>query len=97
MTRPIPDIIADVAATTGVSTPALLGHRRTKAICRARFLAIAAIKHSRPSITLLELSEWLGKKDHATAYNALLRFRDLYDTCPTFRADATELGLPARI
>jgi chromosomal replication initiation ATPase DnaA len=89
----IPTIIGEVAVATGIPAPAITGCRRTDGIVFARFLAVAAIRQAFPHMSLVELAEAVGRRDHGTAHNALRQFQNLCKTSPHFLSVARRLNL----
>ena len=73
-------IIEAVGNITGLPALAITGRRRTDRICKARFLAIAAIRHAYPAFTLQETADIIGRKDHGTVAHAMLTHRELLAT-----------------
>ena len=93
----ISDIIQRIADTTGIPYSAIIGPRRSRKVCMARFLAMGAIRIAFPHWALVDVSESLGRADHATIYHGLCRYRELWDTDQEFHRQALLCGLPQRI
>lgn len=87
------EIIGQVACVSGVTAPAITGGRRTSAVCRARFLAVAAIHEVWPWFSMYELAAAVGRGDHGTAVNAIRQTQRLMSTDTEFRAQAEALGI----
>ena len=94
---PPSEILAIVADVTGVSVNQITGRRRSRRVCTARFLAMAAISHAFPRWARVDVAECVGKADHGTIYHGIIRYRDLHDSCAEFRRLADALGLPYAI
>ena len=87
-------VIEAVSAVTGVSPAEITGPRRTNRICFARFLTMAGVRIAFPWWALIDVSQAVGRGDHATIYHGLCRYRTLFDTDKHFRNAALTLGLP---
>lgn len=81
-------IIREVAAVTRLLPAQITGPRRTNRICRARFLAIAAIRHAFPRFTLKDIADAIGRKDHCTISHAERAHRKLMKKDPSYVEDA---------
>lgn len=86
------EIIGEVATITGVPAPAITGRRRTLAVSRARWLAIAAIRGADSSATFMQLGA-LFRRHHTAIIKATHGHRKLLKTDPNYQALARQVCL----
>ncbi|KQM23148.1 hypothetical protein ASE73_02675 [Sphingomonas sp. Leaf24] len=69
----IATIVATTAATFDVSADRIRGVARDRDTVRARFAAIWTIRHLNPNLSLRQIAEALGRRDHNSILHALAR------------------------
>ena len=84
-------IIGTVAIITGVPAPAITGKRRSRRVCRARFLAAHALRVANDWCPLVDIAAALNRKDHGSIINALRQHAALMQTTPEYRQWEAEL------
>lgn len=72
-TATVRDIIRAVASTFGLTSADLMGPSVFKAIVRARWAAIHAVRMAKPDMSLPALGRAFGGKDHTTIRYAILK------------------------
>ena len=86
-------IISEVALVTGVPAPAITGRNRSKHVCQARFLAVAALWEFYNWWTLKQTADFLNRTEHGTIIHARARHLQLQQSDPAYLALATQIYL----
>lgn len=79
------DVYRAVEKETGVTSWQIMGCRKTDRVTLARCMVIAALNIIRPDFSLNDLAEAVRKSSHRTAFSALKRARDMFETDQFFR------------
>jgi len=81
----VEEILRTVAKAFSVKTEDIYGKSRMEAIALARHVCMYVIRRFIPSMSLIQIAEALGRKDHTTVIHGEKRIRDKADTDESFR------------
>jgi len=84
-------IIETVANVTGIPARVILGKRRTDIVCHARFMAVEAISAAMPWMSLQNVAEAVGKRQHGMTNHAQCRHREWMVARPEYAATFREV------
>jgi len=71
--KPVWRIIAEEAASAGLSVADIKGPRRTRVVAFARHAAMARVYMERPDLSLPQIGRLFGGRDHTTVLHAVKR------------------------
>ncbi|MES0488398.1 MAG: chromosomal replication initiator protein DnaA [Leptospirales bacterium] len=81
----VEDILRTVAKAFGVKTEDIYGKSRMEAIALARHVCMYVIRRFIPTMSLIQIAQALGRKDHTTVIHGEKRIRDKADKDESFR------------
>jgi len=90
-------ILSAVAEAFQVTVADIIGQRRTKTVSTARHYAMYMIHANNAAITLCEIGNRIGGRDHSTVLYAVNKIKGMCLADPTIRATIDRLTFNARV